>query len=729
MAGIFVRSNLLHLKVLRNPCRNGYIVLLPEATAENPPLTFKGNEMPDIRNLTSEECVSMVGKHVLDFESNLWKIEKKLKDMEEGMSLNVYEDIFVPLEKFAAPLDVSWGLMKTLYYTNASIMPDKTYMSIHDRARRARSQKFSSPLIYTACQNADTKILSEEKRRLVNKFLLEGQLNGLGLNESNKANLRSITQKINNEKFKFGGKVKVSTSQFKHTIVDPNIVRDFPESLTKAMAYDRSHYSKGPWTVTLQPYLYSQFMEYCPIRELRWNAWQANVRRSSNSGDRAVETSTNIEELRSLRGKQAKLLGFENFAELSMKTKMAGNVENVQKMLERLLRKAYPAQEREVHDLQKFAVDRGFEGSLELWDIPYWKRKQLRTLYSFDEEEVKEYFPFPHVLQELFALFQRLFGVDIVQEKNENVWHPDVQFFNIFDVKSSKPIASFFLDPYARSGEKKGLQDNMGWMIAIRNRSEICNHQPLAALLFNFVPGSENSPCLLTFRDVYQLFVKFGHALPHLLTTTPIADISGLSNIEWDAVGVCSNFMSHWLFQSETMRCIGRHYKTGDSLPEEILNSLEQLPQLMAGYELCQQLYFSSLDLKLHSSKEFWLDITREIWPHYFVFPLDKMNAHPCSFSAIFSEEWAAAYYSHVWSRVVAADVFNAFQEVGLNNTQELAKLGERLRSTFLSLGGGCHPSEVFRRFRGRDPSPNALLWSLGLKPLPTAPADVSVEV
>ncbi|GLH07434.1 Uncharacterized protein GBIM_12888, partial [Gryllus bimaculatus] len=692
MAATLVRRRLPFYTVLKTQCRSGYIVLLPEAAQDQnaPQTTFNAKQLPEINNLTTEECISLVGKLSLDFESGLWNVEEKCKN-ESELSPDLFQEVLEPLEKVSAPLDAAWGMMKTLYLTNSKIMTEKCYMTIHERARRARTQKFYNEKIFSACKKQDLTELSEEKKRVVSKYVLEGRLNGLELNN-------------------------VTTDNFKHTIIDPNVMRDFPENLTKSMAYDRSQYNRGPWTVTLQPHIYSQFMEYCPLRDLRWNVWQAHVRRSSNDGEKSVETSTHIEELRSLRREQAKLLGFESFAHMSMKTKMAGNVENVTGVLERLRKKALLAQEKEISDLQNFAEVRGFEGTLELWDVPYWKRKQLRTLYSFDEEKLKEYFPFPKVLNELFALCKHLFNIEIVQEKTTNVWHPDVQFYNIFDSDSREPIASFFLDPYMRSGEKKGMQDAPGWMITLRNKSKICDHQPLATLLFNFTPPSEGLPCLLTFKDVRQLFSKFGNALQHLLTTATYSDVSGMSNIEWDAVEVCSNFMTHWLYHAETVRSLSSHYKTEEPLPEELLGSLEQLPRLLAGYELCWQLYYSALDLKLHTSKDFWLDIVRELWPQYSMFPLDKRDAHPCSFSAIFSEEWAAAYYCHLWAQVMAADVFSAFQEAGLENTNELASVGKRLRSTFLSLGGSCHPSEVFRRFRGRDPSPNALLWSLGLK-------------
>lgn len=298
-----------------------------------------------------------------------------------------------------------------------------------------------------------------------------------------------------------------------------------------------------------------------------------------------------------------------------------------------------------------------------------------------------------------------------------STWHKDVRFYDIFESHSSDPVAGFYLDPYARTADKIQTPNN-GWVIGIQNHSRIADTKPLMALIFNFEPPTAETPTLLRFKDVNLLFHKFGHALQHLLSRTDYSEVSGSSNIEWDVVEVCGHVLSHWLQNESTYKLISSHYKNEDKLPTNMFESLMNVHKHTAGLELSRELYLSALDMELYSSKTFWLDIVRKLWPVYRCFPLDKIDSHPCSFTQIFTEEWAAAYYSHVWSRVIAADIYSAFHEVR-DNEEQILDVGKRFRHTYLALGGGCHPSEVFRKFRGRDPSPKALLKSLGLRKKP----------
>nr|CAD7592199.1 unnamed protein product [Timema genevievae] len=512
---------------------------IPDDIPENP--LSRIESLPEISSLTTEKCVAAIGKHTLDYESGVRQIEEKLKA--SGSPPQLFPNVLDPLEVLGAPLDTTWGLVKTLYLTNSKLMPTNCYMGIHDRARRARATKFNSLPIYTACKESSVLkdgTYSEEQNRVVSKFLLEGRLNGVEL------------------------KVCISFS---------------------------TQPSRGPWTVTLQPHIYSQFLEFC--------------------GDR------------DLRKCQAQLLGFESFADMSMQTKMAGSVQAAQSMMNSLLNRGTTtksAQQKELELLEDFAAERGFEGSLKSWDVPYWKRKQQRTIYSYDEEELREYFPFPQVLSGLFSLCENLFGLTIVPQSGVDTWHPDVQYYHISEEGKDTPIAGFYLDPYER------------------------------------------------------------------------------------------------LYEPSTLANISSHYESGKPLPDDIVDKLCRVRQHLAGYDLCQELYLSALDLELHTTKEFWLDIVRRLLPQYSSFPLEKIDSHPCAFLPIFTGQWGAAYYCHLWARIVAADAFSAFREVDHRNSAEISEIGKRFRNTILASGGGCHPSKVFRLFRGRDPSPNALLYTLGLK-------------
>ncbi|CAH0546258.1 unnamed protein product [Brassicogethes aeneus] len=696
--------------------QHGFIVLVPEIGEDSPeknPLHHDG--LPEFSNISIEYCQAAIAKQTLEFEASVKSIEKKIENNE---CKDVFNDVFKPLEQVGAPLDMTWGLSKTLYLGNSSKMPTKSYLGIHDRARRARTSKYNSVPIYNVAKNElemDDAQHSKEEKRLLQKFVLEGKLNGMELDSKQKELLIYSLRKIAVEKANFRQKIDIANKQFSHVIDDSKIVRDFPPETLKATAPDPNKPLNGPWKLSLQPHVYLSVMEHCPVREIRWNLWQAMVSRGSNYISRELSTSIHLEEIRFIRRDIAKILGYETFVDMSMETKMAGSLSTVQNMFNVLLEQALPAQEEEINNLYKFATDRGFRSErIELWDVPYWRRKQKKTLFGYDDEVIKEYLPLNKVLDGLFQLCEKLFNIVIKQRSNVSVWHKDVKYYDIFEPHSSAPVAGFYLDPYARSDEKIRTQNN-GWMVAIQNNSSIADTKPLSALVFNFEPPTAKHPSHLTFTEVKALFQRFGHAMQHLLTRAVYSEVAGLSNVEWDAVEISGHVLTHWLNKKEIIDSITCHRDSEDKLPTTLFNALMSNQKHMAGLDLSRELYLSALDLEIHSTKDFWLDIVKRLWPQYRLFPLDKYDSHPCSFTQIFCDEWGAAYYSNLWSRMIAADVYSAFHEVQ-NDEQKLKDVGKRFRDTFLALGGSSHPSQIFRNFRGRDPSPKALLRSIGLK-------------
>lgn len=694
---------------------NCIIVSVPEIGEDLPeknPL-LQNDGFPEFNNITIENCMAAIGKQTLDFENDVKGIEEKILNNPDS---DIFKDVFDPLEKLGAPLDMTWGVSKTLYLGNSTLMPTKSYMAIHDRAKRARASKFNSRIIYNACTNELKKNehRTEEEMRLIKKFHLEGTLNGLHVDLAQKEALKENMNKLTVERAKFKTKLDFATKKFTHVIRDANIVRDFPIELLKTMSDDPSNYMTGPWKVTLQPQIYMPVMEYCPDSNIRWNMWQAMVNRCSGYNDKETTTSINMEEIRFFRRQQAKILGYKSYAEMSMETKMAGSIENVQNTLHKLLEYARPAQEKELEDLLQFASERGFEGSrIQLWDLPYWRRKQKMSLFKYNDEQIKEYFPLNNVLNGLFEMCENMFNITIKQRANVSTWYKDVKYYDIFEPHSSPPVAGFYIDPYARSEDK--LRQNNGWMVGLKNKSEVADTTPLVALIFNFDPPTTDKPTCLTVKELELLFNKFGHSLQHLLCRCRYSEVAGLSNIEWDAVDVCGNVFSNWLYNKNVISNISSHIESEDKLPGNLYDAMVNARKQTAGLDLCRELYLSALDLELHSTKDFWLDIVKRLWPEYRCFPLDKLDSHPCSFTQIFYEEWAAAYFSHGWSRLIAADVYSAFHE-SQNDNEQLLDVGKRFRETYLSLGGSLHSSEIFRKFRGRDPSPKALLKSLGLK-------------
>ncbi|XP_014481859.1 PREDICTED: probable cytosolic oligopeptidase A isoform X2 [Dinoponera quadriceps] len=640
--------------------------------------------------------------------------------VESTKDLDVFNDVLHPIEDTYLPLEITWGIAKTLYFGNQSVMPTKSYTGIHERAIRAISNKFNNATVYKVCkaalENKDLK-LTHSQRRILDKYVLEGTMNGLHLEGKTRElfvdDIDYIGFKVSDYKMKYEG----ATGAYSMLIQSEEVVEDFPEDFLKIVALDPNRYLSGPWKITLKPYILGPFMEYCPDRKLRATVWDADVTRCSTYQERSVQSSVILEEIRGRRLEQAQRLGFKHFVDMNMQTKMAGTFENLQNTLEILRSTARPVQDQEIASLKDFATDRDFTDDIRMWDIAYWGRKQRRFLYDCEDNILRPYFPLPTVLSGLFEHVEMLFNVKIVESKKADIWHKDVRFFDVFDlnVSSTVPVANFYLDPYARGTDKFRKEQSSGWVSTIKSKSIVNGSDPLIALIFNFPPPMDGKPSLLSFRDVRTLFQKFGHALQYLLTTVEYSDISGLSNVEWDAVFICDFFLENWLYEPFMLRKISEHYETKQPLSAEIIENIKKMRSHLAGYKLCKELYLSQMDLQLHSTETFWVPMMKQQWPKYFALPLERRDVHVCSFDVIWFGNWAAAYYSKTWSEMIAADLYKAFQEIKSDDKPQQKEIGARFRNTFLALGGSYPAAEIFRKFRGRDPSPQALLDNLNL--------------
>ncbi|KAG5683892.1 hypothetical protein PVAND_013152 [Polypedilum vanderplanki] len=699
------------------PKRNtGFIVLVPEIGEEDCAAITNNNDLPEFNNFTIEKCISAVGNQGLEVEKSLKNLEKMLTSKTEIKDL--FSEVLDPLEKLTTPIENTWGLAKTLYLGNSTLMPTKSYLTIHDRACRVRAAKFNSLPIYNAIKNDNKEYKDEQQKRLIHKYLLEARLNGIEIEGTSKYQLNEALVKLSEIRAKYHNNVEAARRAFMQNCDDQKIIKELPISLLSAMSVDpKAPPKKGPWKLTLQPFIVKSFLEHCPDHNARWNLWQADVRKCSRQSDKQFDNSVFLEEIRYARRQQATILGYENFMHMSMETKMAGSVENVKNTLARLYENARPALETEMANLQTYAEKDGFHKSLEIQDIDYYRRKQLIDLFDFNEEVIREYFPLNKVFKNLLKLSESLFNIKIVERPSANRWHEDVKFYDVFDLSGNakEPVGGFYVDLYAREVEKTvGL--NSGWMVKMRNKSELTNTKPITAIIFNFKQIPDKS-VLLSVNEVQQLFSKFGLTLQNLLCNSKYNELSGSSNVEWDAVEIVGNVMSNLLYDEKILKLITTHYSNDDPLPDKYVTAFMKNRRHLAGYNLCRQLYFSELDINFNTTTHFWWDIVKELYPKYHTVPLDKKDSHPCSFTPISSGEWGGAYYSFVWSELIAADVYSAFWEArNTENEENFREVANRFRSTFLTYGGTLNTSEVFRRFRGRDPSPKALIKVLGLE-------------
>lgn len=705
---------------LKIPKRNGYFVLVPEVgddSVEKYPL-LGPDKLPDFKQITAERCVGAIARQTVEFEESVKALGKKVKENE---NMNIFKDVLLPLEESYAPLEVTWGIAQLLYLGNLSRLPSKYYENIHERANIAKATKYVDMSIFTACKKTleNKKVeLTDEQRRLLQKFIMEGRLNALELTEKQKSRLGYYHSVLLQKQAEYFQKLQIQSKKFAYTISDPNVIKGCSATFLQKVAVNPVDYTRGPWKLTLDSFVVKHFLEYCPQRQLRWILWEADVMKASLYDDALYQVSSALEEIREKRQLKAKLLGYQTYADLSMETKMADNLEKVTNTLEELRKIARPAQDEELEELNKFANENGLSDTIKMWDIDYWSREYRETKYNYNPSVIKEYFPLPTVLSGLFNFIEAMFSVKFVERPITETWHKDVRFFDAYDLKEStnEPIGSFYYDPYSRPVDKNRLTDNIGWMIAIRRKSKYCGIKPLAALIFSFPAPINGQPSLLSFREVEALFQKFGHLLQYMLSKAECSETFGSSFMEWDAVNIPDYFLSNWLYEPSVLQKISGHWKTNDPLPIESIQSIRSIKTCHSGYYLCKKLYYSQLDLELHSSTDFWNNIVKRMWDKYFAIPLYKKDAHVCSFQSIFSGNAGAAYYSSLWSEIIAADLFSAYLEHPNKELQHQLDTGDKYRETFLRLGGIYPTNELFRRFRGRDPSEKALLKSLGLE-------------
>ncbi len=579
--------------------------------------------------------------------------------------------------------------------------------------------------------------LDETQRRVVTANIRAAEHSGVGLTGAARERFQAIELELADLSTKFSNQLLDATKAFALELSDPAEVAGLPISAKRGAAHAAARAAnhepaadaaeRGPWRVTLDGPSYIPFMEHATRRDLREKLYRGFVTRAS-AGE--LNNQPLIDRILTLRKEKAGLLGFASFAELSLAAKMAPSVAAVEQLLGELRTAALPKARVELDELTTFA--RGPSGTtgdatlaLAHWDIGFWAERMREERFNFTDEELRPYFALPRVLDGLFATAKRLFGVNVRAADGEApVWHADVRFFRIAN-EAGKDIAAFYLDPYSRPADKRGG----AWMDNALDRKRLSDgtwRLPVAYLVCNQTAPIGDTPSLMTFREVETLFHEFGHGLQHMLTTVEHIEAAGINNVEWDAVELPSQFMENWCYHaptvlgSPTQPGLARHWQTGEPLPHALFDKLTAARTYRAGSMTARQVYMSTLDLELHhryvpGGPESVIEFQRRIAASGTVIPPLPEDRFLCGFSHIFAGGYAAGYYSYKWAEVLSADAFGAFEDAGLSDPRAVELTGRRFRDTVLALGGSRHPLEVFRQFRGREPSPKALLRQTGL--------------
>jgi oligopeptidase A len=702
-----------------------------DAIPTDNPLTWHGR-LPRFDAIRTEHVVAAVKALVARQNADVDALERGLAT---GQVVPSWATVMERLIEITEPAAYAWSITGHLM----SVANTPELRAAHDAVQpnvvQCSMRLAQSRAIYdaiSALRDRAWEGLDGPQRRIVEAHLRSARLAGVALEGAKKERFQAIELELAELGVKFSNHLLDANKAFALTLTREEEVEGLPRTVraqtaaaAKAAGYDGATAERGPWRVTLDAPVHIPFMEHARRRDLREIVYRAFVTCAS-SGE--LDNGPLIDRMIALRKEKGDLLGYASYAEMSLATKMASGVDAVAELLSELRAAALPRARAEHAELTAYARAKTGDPRLELalWDVPFWGERLREERYAYTDEELRPYFALPRVLDGLFELARRLFGVRIRAADGEvPVWDPAVRFFRVAN-DGGRDIAAFYLDPYSRPGNKRGG----AWMnnAIDRRRTAAETRLPVAYLVCNQTLPVDGGVSLMTFAEVETLFHEFGHGLQHMLTRVDYVDAAGINNVEWDAVELPSQFMQNWCYHAETMLGtretpgLARHYHTGAPLPAELFRKIQAARIYRAGSTTLRQVYFATLDLELHHrfvvghpEAETVLDMQRRVAAANTVLPPLPEDRFLCGFSHIFAGGYEAGYYSYKWAEVLSADAFAAFEEAGLDDPEVVAKIGRRFRDTVLALGGSKHPMEVFAAFRGRKPSTEPLLRHSGL--------------
>lgn len=557
--------------------------------------------------------------------------------------------------------------------------------------------------------------LSAPQRKSVDNALRDFELSGIGLSADKQQRYGEIVARLSELGSTYSNNVLDATMGWSKLITDQTELSGLPASVL-AQAMVQAKEQEG-WLLTLDMPSYLPVLTYADNRALREEMYRAFATRASDQGPNAGrwDNSAVMAETLALRHELAQLLGFETYADKSLATKMAESPQRVISFLNDLAKRARPQAKQELAQLRIFAkqhYDYGMD-ELEAWDITYYGEKQKQHMFSISDEQLRPYFPEQRVVEGLFEVVKRIYGITAKERGGVDTWHPDVRFFDLFDA-NGELRGSFYLDLYARENKRGGawMDDCAGSL----RRADGTLQKPVAYLTCNFNRPLGDQPALFTHNEVTTLFHEFGHGLHHMLTQIDTAGVSGISGVPWDAVELPSQFMENWCWEAEVLAFISGHYQSGEPLPQEMLDKLLAAKNYQAALFILRQLEFGLFDFLMHfkyspSSGAQILPTLAEVKKKVAVVSSPSWGRFPHAFSHIFAGGYAAGYYSYLWAEVLSADAYSRFEEEGIFN----AETGQSFLDNILSRGGSEEPMVLFKRFRGREPQLDAMLRHYGI--------------
>jgi Zn-dependent oligopeptidase len=552
-------------------------------------------------------------------------------------------------------------------------------------------------------------LLSAEQKTLLEKTYKSFVRNGANLSEEQKQRLREIDKELSQLSLQFGERVLKETNAYSLEITDEQDLAGLPEHAIEAAAAEaRERGKEGSWVFTLQFPSYLPFMTYADNRQLREKLFRAYGSRAFK-GDEQDNQDTILKKVR-LRHERAQLLGYASHADFVLEERMAESPQKVREFLDNLLGYAKPVAQQELQELTDYARSLGGPQELARWDISYYSEKLKKEKYAIDDEMLKPYFKLENVIEGVFQVAGRLYGLSFKPLQGVEVYHPDVQVFEVLD-ELNRHTAVFYADFFPRPGKRNGA-----WMTSFRGQKKIGGQdvRPHISIVCNFTKPTTSKPSLLTFNEVTTLFHEFGHALHGILADSTYESLSGTS-VYWDFVELPSQVLENWVYQKESLDLFARHYQTGEAIPADMIQRIKDSANFMEAYQTVRQVGLARLDMGWHIGRAAAVDdvgaYERELLKETDLLPPVEGTSTSASFSHIFQGGYSSGYYSYKWAEVLDADAFEFFQERGIFN-KDTADL---FKKHVLSAGGSEHPMELYKRFRGKEPSPEALLRRTGM--------------
>jgi len=570
--------------------------------------------------------------------------------------------------------------------------------------------------IKAVAESPEFATLDTAQQKSIEHRLRDFRLGGIALPPEQRQRYKEIQQRLSDLQSTFQDNVLDATAAWNKPISDAAQLSGLPESAMALARQAAARKELDGWLLTLDFPSYFPVITYADDRNLRAELYTAYTTRASDQGPHAGQwdNSTLMDEILALRHESAQLLGFETYADYSLETKMASSPEHVLQFLNDLAEHSLAQAQAELSDVEDFARKQGADHKLEAWDIPYYSEKLRQQRYALSQEELKPYFPDRRVVSGLFQVVQQLYGIEITERSGVATWHPDVRVFDIREADGSLS-GCFFLDLYARPDKRGGA-----WMdsYATRLKSRAHSQAPVAYLTCNFSPPVDGQPSLLTHDEVITLFHEFGHGLHHMLTRIDTPSVAGINGVAWDAIELPSQFMENWCWEREALALISGHFETGETLPDELYERMQSARHFQSAMRMVRQLEFAMVDMRMHHEYDpahgaRLYTLLDEVRKRVAVVQAPAFNRFLHSFTHIFSGGYAAGYYSYKWAEVLSADAFSLFEDNGIFDSAS----GRRFRDEILAQGGSREPMDLYRAFRGREPTIDALLRHSGLIP------------